>query len=150
PTLALRGCAWVGRRFCDTSDDTRSTIVRTTVKSDENNALSSSRLATRSVSGSERSASPVSEVPSPSPTDPTRTSEPERPRATKPATSIPVAGQLRDPARYRMLGEHGRGGLGRVSRAHDVELGRDVAIKELISRGHVSEGRLVRGALINA
>jgi WD40 repeat protein len=49
-----------------------------------------------------------------------------------------------------MLGEHGRGGLGRVSRAHDVELGRDVAIKELISRGNVSEVRFVREALITA
>jgi WD40 repeat protein len=49
-----------------------------------------------------------------------------------------------------MLGEHGRGGLGRVSRAHDRELGRDVAIKELISRGHVSEVRFLREALITA
>ena len=138
------------RRFWDTSDDTRSPIVHTTVKSDENNALSTTALASASVSGSEGSASPASEVPSPSPSDPTRTSEPERPRRAVPPTSIPVAGQLRDPARYRMLGEHGRGGLGRVSRAHDVELGRDVAIKELISRGNVSEVRFVREALITA
>ncbi|HEX4418526.1 MAG TPA: hypothetical protein VH165_11530, partial [Kofleriaceae bacterium] len=33
--------------------------------------------------------------------------------------------QLRDPGRYEMLGEHGRGALGRVTRAHDLELGRD-------------------------
>jgi WD40 repeat protein len=58
--------------------------------------------------------------------------------------------QVRDPKRYLILGEHGRGGLGRVSRAHDRELGRDVAIKELISRGSVSEVRFLREALITA
>jgi hypothetical protein len=45
-----------------------------------------------------------------------------------------VGPQLQNPERYHIMGEHGRGGLGRVSRAHDRELGRDVAIKELISR----------------
>ncbi|MBC7973568.1 MAG: protein kinase [Myxococcales bacterium] len=58
--------------------------------------------------------------------------------------------QPRDPDRYHILGEHGRGGLGRVSRAHDRDLGRDVAIKELISRGNVSEIRFLREALITA
>src|SRR5678816_3802764 len=33
--------------------------------------------------------------------------------------------QLRNPDRYQIMGEHGRGGLGKVSRAHDRELGRD-------------------------
>ncbi|HET7506131.1 MAG TPA: serine/threonine-protein kinase [Kofleriaceae bacterium] len=61
-----------------------------------------------------------------------------------------IGSQLRDPARYHIMGEHGRGGLGRVSRAHDRELGRDVAIKELISRGHVDEVRFLREALITA
>ena len=61
-----------------------------------------------------------------------------------------MAPQLRDHDRYDILGEHGRGGLGRVSRAHDRELGRDIAIKELISRGHVSEVRFLREALITA
>jgi WD40 repeat protein len=37
-----------------------------------------------------------------------------------------------------------------VSRAHDHDLGRDIAIKELISRGHVSEVRFLREALITA
>jgi WD40 repeat protein len=68
------------------------------------------------------------------------------PRRFAPATPT----RLRDPQRYQILGEHGRGGLGRVSRAHDRELGRDVAIKELISRGHISEVRFLREALITA
>ena len=61
-----------------------------------------------------------------------------------------VPAPLRDPTRYEILGEHGRGGLGRVSRAHDRELGRDVAIKELIARGDVHEVRFLREALITA
>src|ERR1051325_11499048 len=58
--------------------------------------------------------------------------------------------QIRDPKRYEILGEHGRGGLGRVSRAHDRDLGRDVAIKELISRGPMGEVRFLREAVITA
>jgi eukaryotic-like serine/threonine-protein kinase len=61
-----------------------------------------------------------------------------------------VGPQLRNPDRYHIMGEHGRGGLGRVSRAHDRELGRDVAIKELISRNQVDEIRFYREALITA
>jgi WD40 repeat protein len=58
--------------------------------------------------------------------------------------------QIRDPERYQVIGEHGRGGLGRVSRAHDRELGRDVAIKELIARSPINEARFLREALITA
>src|SRR5258706_2555291 len=58
--------------------------------------------------------------------------------------------QVRDRERYEVLAEHGRGGLGRVSRAHDKQLGRDVAIKELIKRGDAREVRFVREALITA
>ena len=57
---------------------------------------------------------------------------------------------IRDPERYQILSEHGRGGLGRVSRAHDKEFGRDIAIKELLSRGLVNELRFVREAMITA
>src|SRR5207249_4531850 len=58
--------------------------------------------------------------------------------------------QTRDRARYEVIGEHGRGGIGRVSRARDKELGRDVAIKELIRRGDLDEVRFLREALITA
>jgi WD40 repeat protein len=86
--------------------------------------------------------------------DRTRTREPTWQK--KPASpSLPdphrVAGsQPRDPERYQILAEHGRGGLGRVSRAHDLDLGRDVAIKELLSRDPVAEVRFLREALITA
>jgi WD40 repeat protein len=86
---------------------------------------------------------------SPSTAEPTGTSEPSSPIGrVSPRPS--AAAQLRDPERYLIIGEHGRGGLGRVSRAHDLDLGRDVAIKELISRGNVSEIRFLREALITA
>jgi WD40 repeat protein len=58
--------------------------------------------------------------------------------------------QRRDPDRYELLGEHGRGGLGTVTRAHDKELGRNVAIKELIRRGDAGEIRFLREAMITA
>ncbi len=67
-------------------------------------------------------------------------------RADEPA----AATQIYSPARYRILGEHGRGARGRVSRAHDHSLGRDIAIKELISRGELDEVRFLREALITA
>ena len=60
------------------------------------------------------------------------------------------AAPVRDPARYEIIGEHGRGGLGRVSRAHDKDFGRDIAIKELLARGHVNEVRFAREAMITA
>jgi serine/threonine protein kinase len=65
---------------------------------------------------------------------------------------IHLAGALevRDPARYEVLGEHGRGGIGRVLRAYDKQLGRSVAIKELIKRGGINEVRFAREAMITA
>ena len=88
-----------------------------------------------------------------SPAEPTRTAAPSTaPASTRTPAAVDDAAvpQRRDPARYRILGEHGRGGLGRVSRAHDRELGRDIAIKELLARNHVSEIRFMREALITA
>jgi eukaryotic-like serine/threonine-protein kinase len=58
--------------------------------------------------------------------------------------------ELRGRRRYDILGEHGRGGLGRVSRAYDRMLGRDVAIKELHSSGAANEIRFLREVLITA
>ncbi|HEU4726669.1 MAG TPA: WD40 repeat domain-containing serine/threonine-protein kinase, partial [Kofleriaceae bacterium] len=58
--------------------------------------------------------------------------------------------QRRDPERYEVIGEHGRGGLGRVARAHDHDLDRDIAIKELLARDPVREVRFLREALITA
>ena len=57
---------------------------------------------------------------------------------------------MRDAERYEWLGEHGRGGFGRVLRAHDKQLGRDVAIKELLDGGSAAEQRFHREALITA
>src|SRR5262249_25077199 len=62
----------------------------------------------------------------------------------------PLPIQVRDQERYHFLGEHGRGGLGRVSRAHDRELGRDIAIKELLSHGSADELRFLREVLITS
>ena len=86
----------------------------------------------------------------PSPIDPTRTSPRTCGSPSEPLPDLATVAQFRDPRRYDILGEHGRGGLGRVARAHDRELGRDIAIKELISRGPVSEIRFLREALITA
>jgi WD40 repeat protein/tRNA A-37 threonylcarbamoyl transferase component Bud32 len=97
----------------------------------------------------------------------TRTSAPETlDVAAGPATAPTVQGhpgpivdatvrdatplQVRTASRYDLVDEHGRGGLGRVMRARDRELGRTVAIKELLRRGRVAELRFLREALITA
>jgi eukaryotic-like serine/threonine-protein kinase len=87
--------------------------------------------------------------------DPTRTSAPhDGAAATSPPADrddrLPAPLQYRDPARYQIIDEHGRGGLGRVLRARDKELGRQVAVKELLRRGATSELRFFREALITA
>ncbi|HEY0191353.1 MAG TPA: serine/threonine-protein kinase, partial [Kofleriaceae bacterium] len=97
---------------------------------------------------------PPRRAPSPSPQqgDETRTSTPSvaAPREPREPAVSDELGAQRPRDRYQIIGEHGRGGLGRVSRAHDRELDRDVAIKELISRGPLSEVRFLREALITA
>jgi prepilin-type processing-associated H-X9-DG protein len=62
----------------------------------------------------------------------------------------PAPLRYRDRERYDVRGEQGRGGLGLVLRAHDRELGRDVAVKELLTRGNSSELRFFREALITS
>jgi WD40 repeat protein len=89
----------------------------------------------------------------PSVADPTRTGEPVSTPGPAPGTtdSRSVGSlRLRDRERYQIIGEHGRGGIGRVFRAYDHDLGRDIAIKEITSRGTVSEVRFMREALITA
>jgi serine/threonine protein kinase len=56
----------------------------------------------------------------------------------------------RESTRYQFIAEHGRGGLGRVMRTRDKDLGREVAIKEILNPGGLSEARFVREAMITA
>jgi WD40 repeat protein len=63
---------------------------------------------------------------------------------------LPAPLQYRDSRRYEVIAEHGRGGLGRVMRATDRELGRPVAIKELLTRTTSGELRFFREAMITA
>jgi tetratricopeptide (TPR) repeat protein len=72
---------------------------------------------------------------------------------TLPAPSTgPAAGglPLRDPARYLRAGEIARGGMGRIVAAHDQELGRRVAIKEVLSAGPALELRFEREVRITS
>src|SRR5258708_4598806 len=71
------------------------------------------------------------------------------PRAPAPAAA-PDALPVDDPDRYQLIGEHARGGLGRVVRAVDRRLGRTVAVKELLRAETGQEARFVREALITA
>jgi WD40 repeat protein len=72
------------------------------------------------------------------------------PRSGAEKARRPAPLQYRDPERYEVIAEHGRGGLGRVMRARDKELGRPVAIKEMLHPGMTSELRFFREALITA
>jgi WD40 repeat protein len=94
-------------------------------------------------------------TPSSNESEPAVLSNPDATRSATPTASPDLQpsmafAPLRDPDRYQIIAEHGRGGIGRVSRAHDRELDRDVAIKELISRGTLAEARFLREAMITA
>ncbi|HWO23707.1 MAG TPA: serine/threonine-protein kinase, partial [Kofleriaceae bacterium] len=60
------------------------------------------------------------------------------------------AAHVDDPERYEQVGEHARGGLGRVVRAVDRKLGRTVAVKELLRHDASNEARFLREAMITA
>lgn len=68
------------------------------------------------------------------------------PRATVPTTAATGSAD----GRYRVEVELARGGMGRVSRGVDVELGRAVAIKESLDRAPEVIARLLREAAITA
>ncbi len=55
-----------------------------------------------------------------------------------------------DDERYSVLGEHARGGLGRILKAIDTRLKRKVALKELLRPDEDEETRFMREALIIA
>src|SRR5207237_2646684 len=119
--------------------DTTSAILPAPVKSDGNEDLSAPQPAAATNLREPLPAAPVladssltsePDPSAPSPNDPTRTTAPGA--ATMPGLGRPAdlrrsgPSQLRDPERYQIIGEHGRGGLGRVARAHDHDLGRDI------------------------
>ncbi len=68
------------------------------------------------------------------------------PAETAGADDLPVV----EPTRYRLSGEHARGGLGRIFAAHDQRLGRTVAVKELLRLERGARARFVREAKITA
>jgi len=142
--------AWrsAGSRRGKRGDRREATPATSTLTADGRRALGS-HIVPITVNSDGDDPAPPTQPASPTAAGATRTADSVRGEARTPSPQA-AAPQLRDPFRYHILGEHGRGGLGRVSRAHDRELGRDVAIKELISRGHVSEVRFLREALITA
>ena len=111
-------------------------------------------MVTAAVTANGLSESPGTQSSSPSAVNKTRSGEAfgRAARATEEETGDPPKARagFRDPERYRIIGEHGRGGLGRVSRVRDLDLARDIAIKEMISSDQVSEARFLREALITA
>src|SRR6185295_3378589 len=52
--------------------------------------------------------------------------------------------------RYQIGQELARGGMGRILRAEDTQLGRTVAIKELLHEGEIAEARFLREAKLTA
>jgi eukaryotic-like serine/threonine-protein kinase len=84
------------------------------------------------------------------------------PTAPAPAGSAETAGQPegnveslaalppRDRQRYKFLEQYAQGGLGRIWRVRDLELGRELALKELLIPSPAAEARFTREALATA
>lgn len=75
-----------------------------------------------------------------------RVPAPRRPANQNEIGSLP----FRSRSRYQLLGEHARGGLGKILKARDKDLGRELAIKELRAPDSPAAARFVREALITA
>ena len=94
---------------------------------------------------------PVIPDPRPTPMDATRTRSVDSDDVTLAVgTTDRDVLPVRDHGRYELLSEHGRGGLGRVWRARDRELGRMVALKETIDGDEHAHPRFVREVLATA
>lgn len=81
---------------------------------------------------------------------PTQSESPPREEAREVDPNDDAKLPIDDPDRYEQVGEHARGGLGRIVRAVDKRLGRTVAVKELLRHDEWHEARFVREALITA
>src|SRR5262249_41648496 len=66
------------------------------------------------------------------------------------AARAPAELPQRTRGRYELIDEHGRGGLGCVWKARDLDLGRVVALKEVLPEDDASRARFVREALVAA
>jgi WD40 repeat protein len=70
----------------------------------------------------------------------------DSPSPTLSAGDLPVV----DPRHFAIIGEHARGGLGRILAAEDVRLGRPIAVKELLYETPESSRRFIREARMTA
>jgi hypothetical protein len=97
----------------------------------------------------EKGLAPAPFGPEPEPQDDAATADTVAPVSlSQPAASrsLPAI----DRGRYKIQGEVGRGGLGRILRARDEYLDRPVAVKELLAPDAGAQARFVREALITA